>query len=84
MYYLHWEDWPTALSYPSLPPITPPSLDSTLHVAYTVTTGTLYLQRRHTYGRNLPPLPMKSKLSPKDTKLSFDTAQTEDSANGNS
>ena len=26
MYYLHWEDWPTALPYPSLPPITPPSL----------------------------------------------------------
>ena len=25
-YYLHWEDWPTALLYPSLPPITPPSL----------------------------------------------------------
>ena len=33
-YYLHWEDWPTAVPYPSLPPITPPSLDSTLHAAY--------------------------------------------------
>ena len=28
-YYLHFKDWPTALPYPSLPPITPPSLDST-------------------------------------------------------
>ena len=28
-HYLHWEDWPMALPYPSLPPITPPSLTLT-------------------------------------------------------
>ena len=34
MYYVHWEDWQMALPYPSLPPITPPSLTPPLHVDY--------------------------------------------------
>ena len=88
MYYLHWEDWSMAPPYPSLPPITPPSLDST-------PTHSIYIRlssraQSHTifnddtlYGRNRPPRPMKSKFPPKNTEQSFATAQTEESANGN-
>ena len=87
-YYLHWEDWPTAPPYSSLPPITPPSFDST-------PTSGIYIRpprraQTHStfnddtlYGRNRPPLPMKSNFPPKNTEVSFATAQTEESANGN-
>ena len=34
-------------------------------------------------GRNRPPLPIKSKFLPKNTELSFATAQAEDSTKGN-
>ena len=82
------EDWPLAPPYPSLPPITPPSLDST-------PTRGIYIRppsraQTHTifnddtlYGRNRPPLPIKSKFPPKNTELSFANAQTEESENGN-
>ena len=85
-YYLHWEDWPMALPHPSLPPIAPPSLTPPPHAAY------IYdCQSEHSHtifnntlpGRNRPPLRMKSKFTPKDAELSFVTAQTEESANGN-
>ena len=87
-YYLHWEDWPTALSFPPLPPNSPPSLTPP-------TTRGPYIydrqaEHRHTIfnddtlpGKNRPPLPMKSKFTPKDTELNLVTAQTEESANGN-
>ena len=89
MYYLHWEDWPMVLPYPALLPITLPSLDSTPYTRHIYTTH--QAEHRHTpifnndtlCGRVRPPLSIKSKFTPKDTELSFVTAQSEESANGN-
>ena len=69
-YYLHWEDWPKALPYPSLPPITPPSLTPR-------STCGLYKESQagHTHttifnadtlgGRIRPPPSIKSTFTPK-------------------
>ena len=88
VYYLHWEDWPMALLHPSLPLITPPSLTPPLHAAYIKKakscTHTLLSSNDNTLCEGVrPPPSIKSNFFTHDTELSFVTAQTEESANGN-
>ena len=75
-HYLLWEDWPTALPHPSLPPIAPPTLAPPLHADYI----TKAQQSRHTLLFNIftlsdrieLPLPAKLKhCTHKEIQLSF-------------